>query len=152
MNNNNADNVNGYEYFRRIIKRSKDIKGGFKVIMPSHITPLEQKFDCIVEEEYSRFSPDDIPDMANINIFDYKKKFKQELEDFLKGLHTLGELRKPLFRFIKRTEELYEEMFNNAYNRIILLSTVDDEQIRGYFSGLIIIEKVLINIKNIFIT
>ena len=147
-NDNNNDNI--YEYFIRIAKTSKE-NNSFKVIIPNHISTFERKFDCILNKEHFKLDDDDVPDIANINILSYQKRFKEGLDEFMKKLHKLQELRRPLFKLLKYIEEIYEELFNKLYNRIILLGLQDD-YIRGYFFSIIVIEKTLINIKNIFIT
>ena len=96
---------------------------------------------------------DEIPVLRNVDISEFKKKFKIEVELFLKDLSKVKKnLIKPIHALIKYITEMYEEEFNRLFKRIILISTANDDYVQACFVNCILIQKVLINIRNIFIS
>ena len=148
--NNNSDEEKDYAYYKQINELSK--KGwGVRILINNNI--LERKFDCILSNSFRYIRDDEIPALQDVYVGDYKNSFDAEVKNFSKEFNKLKyDLAQPLRILVKYIKDIYEEVYDRLYNRImLLLGGLNDDYVISCFTILILIEKAFIKIKNIFI-
>ena len=151
-NDNNVKNLDEekhYIYYKQIYDLSKK---GFGVRILNNNNILARKFDCILNSSFQYIQDDEIPALRDVYVGDYKASFEAEVELFSKELHKVKDLDKPLRLLIDHVKDIYEEIYERLFNRLmLLLGWPNDDYVISCFTIIILIEKTLVKIKNIFI-